>query len=89
MVSRRNYFSIIIMMAVLFFMFQFSQIIKENGNKYNENAFAIEEGTLSSGEEQWKPSEVDAENYNDTYVLFFGDETSELGNVIAQWCNYT
>ncbi len=89
MVSRRNYFSIIIMMAVLFFMFQFSQIIKESGNKYNENEFARGEGELPSGVEQWKPSDMATSISNDEYILFFGDEESELGNVVAQWCNYT
>ncbi len=43
MVSRRNFFSIIVMMVVLLFMFQFSQIIKENDSDYDVNAYALEE----------------------------------------------
>ncbi len=43
MVSRRNFFSIVVMMAVLLFMFQFSQIIKENGSDYDVNAYALED----------------------------------------------
>ena len=35
MVSRRNFFSIIVMMAVLLFMFQFSQVIKENDSDFD------------------------------------------------------
>ena len=43
MVSRRNFISIILMMAVLFFMFQFSQVIKIRGNDYNINEYINEE----------------------------------------------
>ena len=43
MVSRRNFLSIIVMMVVLLFMFQFSQVIKENDSDYDINAYALEE----------------------------------------------
>ena len=43
MVSRRNFFSIVMMMAALTFMFQFSQIIKENASNYDVNEYAGEE----------------------------------------------
>ena len=43
MVSRRNFFSIVVMMAVLLFMFQFSQVIKENESDYDVNTYAMEE----------------------------------------------
>ncbi len=89
MVSRRNYFSIIIMMAVLFFMFQFSQMIKDSGNRYDVNGFAVSEENMPSGEEKWEPA-VEAVTLNDgSYVLFFGEKDSELGAVVAQWCDYT
>ena len=89
MVSRRNYFSIIIMMAVLFFMFQFSQLIKDSGNRYDVNGFAVPEENMPSGEEKWEP-DVEAVSCEDgSYVLFLGEKDSELGSVVAQWCNYT
>lgn len=89
MVSRRNYFSIIIMMAVLFFMFQFSQIIKESGNRYDVNEHAVAIDKLPSGEAAWQPSETDAVYEESGYVLFFGDVESELGNIVTQWCHYS
>lgn len=88
MVSRRNYFSIIIMMAVLFFMFQFSQIIKESGNRYDVNEHAVDMDKLPSADSAWQPSETDAVYEESGYVLFFGDVESELGNIVTQWCHY-
>lgn len=42
MVSRRNFFGILVMMAVLLFMFQFSSVIKENESDYNINAYGTD-----------------------------------------------
>ena len=39
MVSLRNFFSIMLMMAVILFMFQFSQIIKEHESNYDVNPY--------------------------------------------------
>lgn len=88
MVSRRNYFSIVIMMAVLFFMFQFSQVIKESGNTYDVNEFVAEEGTLPSGADRWEPVTALSQLENRDYILFFGKE-DEMVSVISQWCTYT
>ena len=38
MVSRRNYFSITIMMFVLLFLFQFSMVIRDSQNTYDINS---------------------------------------------------
>jgi len=89
MVSRRNYFSIIVMMAVLFFMFQFSQIIKDSGNRYDVNAYAVPEEDLPSGTNKWK-TETNAVFFEeDGYVLLIGEKNNALGAVVTQWCNYT
>lgn len=88
MVSRRNYFSIIAMMAVLFFMFQFSRIIKDSGNQYDVNEFAAAQEDVPSGEEKWEPTD-EVTLQDGGYVLFFGEKDSELGAVVAQWCTYT
>lgn len=83
MVSFRNFFSICIMMAVLFFMFQFFLLFKESGNVYDKNEY-IEEAVLS-GEEQWDAfGEEDAPR-----ILFLGEEQGEMANVVSQWCLYT
>lgn len=55
MISRRNFLIILLMMGVLLFMFQFSQLVKENGNDYETNEYY---GTgLLSGEDAWQPAQ--------------------------------
>lgn len=82
MVSFRNFFSICAMMAVLFFMFPFFQLVKESENPYDVNEYAIE--IALSGAERWTAAETDAPK-----VLYFGERGTEMANVIEQWCCYT
>lgn len=101
MVSRRNFFSIIIMMAVLLFMFQFTQVLKDSGNRYDVNEFAAEEEQVPSGAYKWQPK-ADAETENSYeaeettvvlssggYVLYVGEKENELSKIVEQWCCYT
>ena len=39
MISKRRFFILIMMMFVLLFMFQFTQVVKENGNTYDTNLY--------------------------------------------------
>jgi len=88
MVSRRNFFSIIIMMAVLLFMFQFSQVIKEGGNNYDLNEFVMEEPL--SGADSWNGERlVTGETNQRAEVLFLGNEENELGDMVSSWCAYS
>lgn len=94
MVSRRKFLSIITMMAVLLFMFQFSQIIKNNEDEYSVNIWA--EDVVPSGVDRWKPVETVGGNplsvwcvQDQEFVLFLGRERSPIGNVAVQWCLYT
>lgn len=84
MVSRRNFFSISIMMAVLLFMLQFSQVIKASGNNYNVNEYMETEDILS-GVDRWQPGELAEPGY----VVFIGRQQGAVGEVVLQWCDYT
>ncbi len=96
MVSRRKYFSIFIMMAVLLFMFQFSQIIKESGNNYDVNEYAVED--LLSGVAKWNSYSIQGNSIStDSFqwekeqtgnVLFWGTTGTVLEDVVKQWCTY-
>lgn len=90
MVSRRNFFNILVMMAVLFFMFQFSQVIKARGNNYDVNEYA--EGERASGHDRWEQpirGRTDVYLKDREYVLFIGDATGVMGKTVKQWCLYT
>lgn len=93
MITHRKYFSILTMMAVLLFMFMFTQVIKENSGEYMVNSFMGAERL--SGKDRWEPQEgpagevgVPAAKSGEGIVLL-GREDSELGKITAQWCLYT
>lgn len=93
MISHRKYFSILTMMAVLLFMFMFTQVIKENSGEYWVNSYADKERI--SGGNRWKPQgevggaveELALESGEG--IVLLGREDSGLGRVAAQWCLYT
>lgn len=89
MVSRRKFVSMTMMMLVLLFMFQFTQVIKDVGNDYNVNEYAVE--TAIDRNSSWKMGATDSmgSTKSHEYVAFLGDTGTQLGNIIEQWCMYT
>jgi len=89
MITRRKYVSMTMMMLVLLFMFQFTQVIKDVGNDYHVNEYAQE--SVINGSSEWKMEQkgtsVPGKEY--AYVAFLGDVDSPLGNIVTQWCTYT
>ena len=93
MVSRRKFFSIFIMMAVLFFMFQFSRVYKESGNNYNFNSHVPNSHQVSIG---FDSSENSTHGSNDFYkqesngnILLIESGNESLQAIISQWCSYS
>ena len=89
MISRRNFVVICMMMVVILFMFQFSQIIKENGNEYGTNEYWNK--YLDSGKITFRGlRENDPRAFRGAeYVMFWGDTNTKLMEVVDQWCVYT
>ncbi len=89
MITRRKYVSITMMMLVLLFMFQFTQVIKDVDNDYHVNEYA-EKSTLT-GSTEWKMEQINTPLHNEKneYVAFLGRLDSPLGNIVKQWCQYT
>lgn len=85
MVTKRRFLIMTVMMFVLLFMFQFSQVMKENGNEYDENQYVS--ATELSADDTW---EIPEEGTNETeYVILIGKRESAIGKNIAWWCTYT
>lgn len=84
MVSKRKFFSIAIMMFVLFFLFQFSMVIRDSKNIYDVNSRLTEKKT--DGENQWTPS--DSVTGSDSSVVFVGNEDGDMGTAVSRWCTY-
>lgn len=90
MISKRNFFSISIMMFILFFLVQFFMVMRDTQNEYdvNENF----EARQNDGKSEWEQTDVDLETLIEkeaSYVLFIGDGTGEIGTQVSRWCTYT
>lgn len=84
MVSKRKFFSIAIMMFVLFFLFQFSMVVRDKKNVYDINSSLTEK--KAAGKNQWTPS--DSEAGEDISVVFVGNEAGDMGIAVSRWCTY-
>ncbi len=84
MVSKRKFFSIATMMFVLFFLFQFSMVIRDSKNIYDVNSSLTEKKT--DGENQWTPS--DSVTGADSSVVFVGNKAGDMGTAVSRWCTY-
>ena len=84
MVSKRKFFSIAIMMFVLFFLFQFSMVLRDSRNTYGINSSLTEK--KADGENQWTPS--DSVTGADSSVVFIGNKAGDMGTAVSRWCTY-
>ena len=84
MVSRRNFFSICVMMVTILILFQFSILVRDLVNNYDENVHMAETGQTSA--DAW--SEAMADDTTET-VIYVGSEDDAAFGIIRQWCGYT
>ena len=80
MLSRRDFFAIFLMMLTVFFIFQFSLVMKATGNEYDVNEHVVEV--------ELKASDVPVVEA-DKKVWFIGDIEGPVGDAVRQWCTYT
>ena len=94
MVSRRNFFSIATIMAIIFFLFQFTNIALEAWNNYDANRYAVDIHNLKdrgmaylaglhgdTGENSWgEPRGA---------VVFVGEAGSPMEASVKNWACYT
>lgn len=91
MISRRNYVIILIVMGIIFFLFQFSQIIRDYGNDYTYNEYADKR---VPDRNEWKQQRIEstedlvARNDKD-YILFIGNNDTNAGMIVSQWTLYS
>ena len=90
MVSKRNFFSIVIMMFVLLFLFQFSMVLRDRQNTYDVNSnYTVKQ---KDGENVWKNKQIDPATVDKTdrsYVLFVGDASSKMATTVGRWAVYS
>ena len=88
MISRRNYFVITIMMLILFFMFQFTGVMKERLNEYDINEYVSSTQTLL-GEKDAYAMKTEGTEKNREKVAFLGNTSDDMQEVVSWWCIYT
>ncbi len=92
MISRRNYLIILIVMGIVFFLFQFSQIVTENKNEFTINEYkelkVVPNKSFKQTSVDAKESGISSFKGND-YTLFIGDIDTNIGSIVGQWTNYT
>lgn len=88
MVSKRKFFSIATMMFVLFFLFQFSMVLRDSRNTYDVNSSLAEK--KADGENQWTPSDSNSTTVigADSSVVFVGNKAGDMGAAVSRWCTY-
>lgn len=90
MVSKRNFFSIVIMMFILLFLFQFSMVLRDRQNTYDVNSnYTVKQ---KDGENVWKNKQIDPATVDKTdrsYVLFVGDASSKMATTVGRWAVYS
>lgn len=100
MVSRRDYFTITIVMLIIFFLFQFSNVALEKWNDYEENSYVVNMENLPDSNSAWRPVQ-DGEGIalqggpesvaDDTRKLavYIGSEAEASAQVVRAWTVYT
>ncbi len=89
LVSRRNFIVITMMMLVLFGLFQFSLVMKDQGNRFDVNDFNQDSKWQEGSGFTAKVLSPDDERPDGNYVVFIGKKTSEVYNTVEQWCTYS
>lgn len=87
-VSKRKFFSIATMMFVLFFLFQFSMVLRDSKNTYDINSSLTEK--KADGENQWTPSDSNSTTVigAGSFVVFVGNKAGDMGTAVSRWCTY-
>ena len=90
MISKRNFINIAVMMAVLFFLFSFSMVIRDRNRGYDSNEHLSENnGDSSMAWQQDVVSWEDAQQSDASYVVYVGTADSDMEQSVSWWCNYT
>ncbi|MEI3381505.1 MAG: DUF2194 domain-containing protein [Dorea sp.] len=86
MVSRRNFFAITIVMGIIFFLFQFSNIAKERWNHYEENSYVTKKEDLQTSRTAYQARQNT--EASETIVYVGRNSCNACAEVAANWADY-
>lgn len=87
MVSRRNYITIAIMFLILFFMFQFTGVMKDQLNEYGVNEYEMNTQADLGSQDTYDATAV--HSADTPKVLYVGPQNADFGEVVYWWCTYS
>lgn len=87
MVSRRNYLTVAIMMLILFFMFQFTGVMKNQLNEYGVNEYDQSTYTHLNAENTFSDTVSGSSASED--VFYVGAVSGDVAKVVSSWCEYS
>ena len=87
MVSRRNYLTVAIMMLILFFMFQFTGVMKNQLNEYGVNEYDQSTYTHLNAENTFSDTVSGSSASAD--VFYVGAVGGDVAKVVSSWCEYS
>ena len=89
MVSRRNFFSITLIMLVVVFMFLVPEVIKNQVNNYGQNRYEESAKSKFTEESVYTATKTDGMK-SGRFVVYIGDDRDgAVGSMVSQWCLYT
>ncbi len=92
MVSRRNYFTITIVMFILFLLFQFTNVVLESWKGYEKNPYALDREQLSTRSTAYETGGKEGGGIGDETrrrVIYIGGGSEPIGMVVYNWAVYT
>lgn len=88
MISKRNYFSITMLMLVVLFLFQFTNVARDMWNDYDTNRFATDRNSLASRSEAFDSAHA-AEIPGRDLVACLGGRSGLVERVARAWAGYS
>lgn len=92
MVSRRNYLAITMLMAIIFFLFQFLNVAREYMGDYDTNSYAVEVDELSGEDSVFRADEhkddEDSGLSERGSVVCIGESKGSFAKLLKSWAFY-
>lgn len=90
MVSRRNFFMMASIMLIIFVLFQFSGIVKNNFDNFSVNSYAEAAAKKAEAKEQYDSQSSAADISGRKSAVYIGNSTNKgIGMAVKQWADYT
>lgn len=98
MISRRNYFTITVVMTVVFFLFQSVNVVRDFWNNYEVNPYVKDreelpgrEDAYGTGQESRNEAQIEKAEESPARgeIVYIGDEAGKTEEVAKAWAVYT